>query len=308
MNETLIKYLAGLLDADGSLSFSFASDENRPGRFFVRLSLRLTASDVVDLKGFVNSLPELTGMGTTSRYGNNDKFCVWAVSKRADLEMLIPRLTKHMVIKARHWQWLLGQWRELRQDSNTVTTEQREALTAASKESRKTRVGPLKPKNHPTWAWLAGYLDGDGWYAYRRNYDKTRGYWQYSISVGAAAHDDDASVLDFLQRSFGGIIREHSKESTHLKVWYRSLGYQNRSFALRFLPHLAKHSRLKRHKIDAIIHHHQQRLTVPGVDRTYCEIDGCGKPSVGHKMCRLHYVRWYRHGDPRYVSDSLKRQ
>lgn len=308
MNETLIKYLAGLLDADGSLSFNFKIDQNRQGRFFVGLSLRLTSSDAVDLKGFVNSLPEMTAMGSASRSGKNKQFCTWDVSKRSDVEMLVPRLTKHMVIKAQHWNWLLEQWRELRKDGNTVSIEQREALAAASKESRKTRVGPLKPKNHPTWAWLAGYLDGDGWYVYRREYAKTIGYWQYAMSVGAVAHISDASVLEFLQKSFGGVIRDHSKGNPNLKTWYRSLGYQNRSFALGFLPNLAKHSRLKRHKIDAIIHHHQQRLSVPGADRNYCQIDDCGKPAVGHKMCRLHYVRWYRNGDPRRVSDSLKRQ
>lgn len=261
VNETLIKYLAGLLDADGSLTFTFKAWEDI---HYVGLTLNLTSSDAIDKAGFVPGLPALTGMGGVYRYGKNKQFISWMISKRADLEMLLPRLIKHMVIKAKHWEWMLGVWRDWRGDE--LSDEQKEGLQAASKESRKKRTGPLRPKNHPTWAWLAGYLDGDGWYCYRSgNYTsyKDRSYRQWSISVGAVAHINDVAVLEFLQKSFGGVVRDHG-QSEGCKVWYRGLGYQNRSFALRFLPHLAKHSRLKRHKIDAIIHHHQQRLSVPG--------------------------------------------
>jgi hypothetical protein len=290
VNESLIKYLAGLLDADGSLSFSFKEDKvNRPGQHFISLALRLASSSAVDTKGFIPSLTDLTQMGYISVY--KEKFVTWVVSKRADIEMLLPRVIKHMVIKAQHWQWLLETWRNLRADGATVSDDQRNALALASKESRRTRVGPLKPKNHPTWAWLAGYLDGDGWYSYRRHRNGPGMSWH--LRVGAVAHVNDVSVLEFIQRSFGGIIADHNPDGSN-KVWNRSIGHRNRSFALSFLPNLAKHSRLKRHKIDAIIHHHQQRLSVPGTKRTFCQVDNCGLPSHGHGMCKLHYVRDYR--------------
>lgn len=262
MNESLVKYLAGLLDADGSLSFTFKHDQNREGRYFVGLALRLSSSKAVDLHGFVDSLPELTGMGVVT-YEREGQFKNWVVSRRADLEMLLPRLIKHMVIKARHWQWMLDMWRAARVEGKTCSLQEREALSAASKESRRLNRGPIRPKNHPTWAWLAGYLDGDGCYAYRR----TRcgpDYWQWTINVSAVAHINDIGVLEFLQQSFGGQIFDQG-QSDNVKIWRRALGYNNRDFALRFLPHLAKHSRLKREKIDAMIHHHRQRLSVPGV-------------------------------------------
>lgn len=258
MNETLVKYLAGLLDADGSLSFSFKEDTNRPGTFFVGLRISLAASNTVDKEGFVLSLTEQTGMGTTHIY--KDQFMAWVVQKRADLEMLLPRLIKHMVIKAQHWQWLLETWRELRVNSKTVSLMQCNNLKAASKHSRATKAGPLKPKNAPSWAWLAGYLDGDGWYSYRKHH----GSWH--IRTGAVAHINDVCVLQFLHKAFGGHIRNHNQDGSN-QVWERSLGYQNRDFALSFLPKIAKHSRLKKHKILQIIHHHQQRLSVPGPKR-----------------------------------------
>ena len=303
MNESLVKYLAGLLDADGSLSFSFKHDQNRVGRYFLGLRLGLTASDAVDHDRFVESLPQITGLGSMSRCGDKQQFAVWSISKRADLEMLLPRVIKHMVIKAKHWQWLFEIWRSVRAENKTCSVTERVALTEASKESRRLRTGPLKPKNHPTWAWLAGYLDGDGWYVYRSGgYKNANGktYRQWSMGVGAVAHVNDAEVLGFLQNAFGGNVRDHG-QSPNVKCWHRSLGYQNRSFALRFLPNVAKHSRLKRKKIDAIIHHHRQRLSVPGTEKRYCEIEGCKNPRHGSGLCSLHYQRQRRIG----VSDSL---
>jgi hypothetical protein len=259
MNETLIKYLAGLLDADGSLSFSFKADPNRPGVNFVGLNLKLDSSVAVDLRDFVDSLPALTGMGTYYRSGPKSQFKSWLVSKRAELEMILPRIIKHMVIKGKHWDWLLQMWRDLRADSKTVSDAQRDELKEASKTSRRSNVGPLKPKNHPTWAWVAGYLDGDGTYSYRLN----PGTNSWVINVSAVAHINDIHVLEFLQNAFGGYIYPQG-QSEDVKVWRRPMGYQNRSFALSFLPNLTKHARLKRHKIEAIIHHHRQRLSVQG--------------------------------------------
>lgn len=261
MNESLVKYLAGLLDADGSLSFSFKHDQNREGRYFVGLVLSLASSDAVDKNGFMDSLPRISGMGSVSRYGEFQQFSAWKVSKRADLEILLPRLIKHMVIKARHWQWLLEMWREVRANDLTCSREARELLTQASKESRRNNRGPIKPKNHPTWAWLAGYLDGDGTYHYRSGV--YNGYRQWTMNVSAVAHVNDIGVLEFLCKSFGGRIQGQG-QSENVKVWMRSLGHQNKDFALGFLPNLAKHSRLKRHKIDAMIHHHRQRLSFRG--------------------------------------------
>ena len=255
MNESLVKYLAGLLDADGSLSFNFKRDQNREDRHFAGLTLKLAASDAVDRRGFVDSLPSQTGFGSVYREGRNDQFKNWIVTKRADLEMLLPRLIKHMVIKARHWEWMLNEWRNLRRTS--VSTDEMDALKAASKGSRLERVGPVKPKNHPTWAWVAGYIDGDG--TYYRHFDKNQNYW--SIHVSAVAHINDRVGLDLLAKAFGGHFHPQG-QCPDVIIWRRNLGARDADFALGFLPNVVKHSRLKRHKIDGIIHHHRQRLNL----------------------------------------------
>lgn len=260
MNESLVKYLAGLLDADGSLAFTYRRDHIRHDYFCLGLKLYLGSSEKVDRHGFVRSLPHLTGMGAV--YPQTTPNCVmWKVGHRNHLEMLLPRLVKHMVIKARHWQWMLEVWREVRArgyGNQSLTTDQKDVLAEAYRQSRRNNVGPLKPKNYPSWAWVAGYLDGDGWYMHRKPSAK-----RYGMHVGACSHITDASALEFLQKAFGGKIKPHS-QSENVMIWERSLSNANRSFALRFLPKVAKHSRLKRHKIDLMIHHHQQRLSVQG--------------------------------------------
>jgi hypothetical protein len=253
MNESLVKYLSGLIDADGSLSLTFK--KYKDDIYHIGLSLQLASSDAVDRHGFIESLPEQTGMGKVYRYGKDKQFKTWKVHKRAELEMLLPRLIKHMVIKASHFDRLLYFWRTWRgANVSQIMCEEHKRFSQHSRS----HSGPLKPKNHPTWAWLAGYLDGDGWYRYK--YQKPpHNYWQ--MSVGAVAHVNDMHVLEFIQQSFGGHIRNQG-QSDNVFVWKRNLGAKDASFALSFLRKVVRHSKLKKHKIEQMIHHHQQRLSV----------------------------------------------
>ena len=251
MNESLVKYLAGLLDADGSLSFE--SHTGADGRVRISLKLHLVAAESIDRHGFVASLPKLTGFGNVSL----GKYNQWSVGHRAQLEMLLPRVIKHMVIKAKHWQWLLDFWREWRSQEKgqkSLSIKEWEELRETCRASRRNNVGPLKPKNYPTWAWLAGYLDGDGCYSFRTSKNK-------NMRVSATAHKDDASVLEFIANSFGGTIKPNSRTDRVL-VWWRGLGPAHSQFALNFASKLVKHSRLKKHKLEQLIHFHRQRLNI----------------------------------------------
>ena len=112
--ETEIKYLAGLLDADGSLSFKFC--ETPTGATYLYLVLGLTASEKIDRHGYITSLGERAGrvckiVYDKETYSDANK---WNVQSRADLNQLLPRLLKHMVIKARHWQFLFDTFTQLK--------------------------------------------------------------------------------------------------------------------------------------------------------------------------------------------------
>lgn len=239
MNESEVKYLSGLFDADGSISFLFRKHNDVS---YLSLCLQIAQKDKPLLESF--------GIGniTTSSHG----YSALRVTTRNELEKLIPRLAKHSIIKGKHLVRMLDKYREYR--SKSLTDTEVEQLRTYAKVSRKD-PGPVKAKNYPTWAWLAGYLDGDGWYRMRE--DKAQNYM--SMSVGAVAHPDDAEhSLKLIQKQFKGSIRPHGQSNA--LVWNRNLGVSDSSFALEFLRKLVRHARLKKHKIEQMIHHHSQRL------------------------------------------------
>lgn len=246
MTETEVKYLAGLLDADGSIGFEFTN--NRP-----YLAIKLTAADSIDTKQYVYTLPERTGYGTVckkDRPGTTwSTVTVWTVSKRKHLEMLIPRLAKHMVIKGKHFDRMLRKWLEFRgQTLSNIDIEQLKQYCRASRRDS----GALKAKNHPTWAWVAGYLDGDGSFIFK----KPPSQRFPKLVVRATAHINDRVGLDLLHKAFGGHIYNRGKNGKHILDWVHPLGKNNKSFAIKFLSKVVKHSRLKKHKIEQMIAYH----------------------------------------------------
>lgn len=246
-DETEIKYLSGLLDADGCLSFKFCKSSS--GKTFLYLVMALTASEKIDQHGYLLSLGDKLGSCCKITY---DKATFtdatqWMVQSREELNVLIPRLLKHMVIKAKHWQWLFDTYTQYKGEDVTGLED---LLKEQSELSRK-NVGPLKAKNHPTWAWVAGYLDGDGCYTLSKK----------AVHVGCISHVNDVVGLQLLHKAFAGSIYDPRGDNTQL--WRRGLGKQNADFAVSFLKKMVKHSHLKKHKIEQILafHNQSQRLT-----------------------------------------------
>lgn len=246
-DETEIKYLAGLLDADGTLSFKFSPSSS--GKTFLYLVLAISASEKIDRHGYIQSLGERMGTCCKVVY-DKETFTdanKWNVQSRSELNQLLPRLLKHMVIKAKHWNRLFEKYNEYRgQDVSAVIEE----LKEFSETSRKD-VGPLKPKKHPTWAWVSGYLDGDGCYTMTN---------KNILHVGCIAHIDDTVGLELLHKAFGGTIYDPQPDNTRL--WRRGLGRSNSDFAKHFLNKVVRHTRLKKWKVEQMIafHNQSQRL------------------------------------------------
>lgn len=253
-NESEIKYLAGLLDADGSLSFKFAKYKESCK---LHLSLSLDASLAIDKHGYLRSLAERAGgLYIAKRDLSEHLQQKWIVGKASELNQLLPRIIKHMVIKGKHWNWLYNTY--LENIKQNISLEKEKALKEQSALSRASS-GPLKPKKHPTWAWVSGYLDGDGHYSkrYDKNPQKTT-----LMRITLTSHEDDYFGVNLLQKAFGGTIN-HSKHHSWL-IWHRNLGVTDHSFALAFLRKMHAHSRLKKHKIEEMLQFHNihlQRLT-----------------------------------------------
>lgn len=266
MNEATIKYLSGLIDSDGSISFSFGSGGKLKDRHFLGLVVGIATSNVVDKHGFIASLPEKYGFGCITRQGKSGylplneeekPYLQWRIKSRSDLEMLVPRFVKHMFVKGKHLQRMFDKWKELR--GIALSEEECDALREFSKKSRYD-PGPLKPKNRPSWGWIAGYLDGNG--VYSMGEYKVRGKPYPQLKVRASCHANDADILVIMQQALGGSVLD-AKRGHQCKIWSRNLGPSERAFALHFLSKVVQHARFKRHKIEQMLsfHAHPQRLS-----------------------------------------------
>lgn len=248
MNETDVKYLAGMLDADGSISFNFIRNK------YLSLRVVVVSTESTDFKGrMIKSLPFGVIVKTTP---NNTKWALrrdWVLTKSADLEKVLPRVTKHMVTKGKHFKRVYDTWREYK--GRALTEKEIEFLRKFIKESRK-YSGPVKAKKHPTWAWVAGILDGDG--CYFNKYYPNKSYRMMQVTL--THHKDDRVSLDLMKKAFGGRIVAKSGNPKVL-IWIRNLGFSETTFSLKFLRRVLRYSRCKRHKIEKIIHMHSQRLS-----------------------------------------------
>lgn len=239
-SETEKKYLAGLLDADGSLSYTHNNG-------YLHLVFSLSMSESIDRNGtYAKYLESKVGkLYTRKRDDNWATQNEWTVRKRSDLEHLLPHITKHMVIKGRKWQHMLEVFREYK--ATPVTHEE---FLLLRKEANALR-GPIAAKKHPTWGWVAGYIDGDGWYL-KRIRPK-----QIEQHVGVVSHIDHPEGLELLHKAFGGILKE---DRGHLR-WIKNLGPRDKKFTTSFLKKMVNHSHLKVWKIEQLLSTYSQRLS-----------------------------------------------
>jgi intein/homing endonuclease len=232
-SETEKKYFAGLFDADACLVL-----QNNNG--YASLTLCIELSESIDKDGrLIKYLSSKVGRSySRDRKETWAKQNSWIVSKRNDLEITLPHIIKHMVVKGKKWQYLLNKFRELKavkitqEDINNIRIEADKLL------------GPVSHKNHPTWAWTAGYLDGDGWYLKRVRHN------QIEMHVGAVSHIDHIEGLELLYKAFGGVL----KDDRGHKRWIRNLGPRDKSFAINFLRKMVQHSKMKKWKHRSCLH------------------------------------------------------
>ena len=239
-SETEKKYLAGLLDADGSLVYCHNNG-------YLSLTMELSMSESIDKGGkYANYLGSKVGKLYTRKRDNNwATQNEWVVRKRGDLEKLIPHIAKHMVLKGNKWQHMLETSRAMK----ATKLNKQEFLEL--RERANSLRGPISAKKHPTWAWTAGYIDGDGWYLKR-----TRPR-QIEQHVGAVSHMEHPEGLELLHKAFGGVLKE---DRGHLR-WIKNLGPRDKKFTISFLKKMVNHSHLKKWKIEQLLSTYSQRLS-----------------------------------------------
>lgn len=243
MNETDIKYLAGLLDADGSFFYNFSY-----GHAYLTLSLDLSTGVDRDCEytEWLSKQLGVTYYKTKRELNAEGVFSLKIiVSKRSTIEMIVPRILKYLTIKGRHLNRLFNTWKEV--SGKKLTDIEILELKQFCIESRKD-VGPVKEKSWLPKAYVAGFIDGDGCYMMKKS--------SGTYNVNTVSHQQDRVVADLLLKQYGGKI--YLQENW--VRWRHPLGRTNKQFAIKFLRDMHKHSRLKQHKIEQFLHYHSQRL------------------------------------------------
>lgn len=243
-NETLNKYLAGFIDADGTLAFHF--NKTVDGYFRIGLQFGITQIDNRG-RGFklLEFLKESYGVGSLSDVPSK-KQKYWKVANKDELEKFLPHVIKHMVIKGKHFQRMLEKRRDLA--GVNLSQEQVDALRQFAKASRKD-TGATRYKKNASPAWLAGYIDGDG---YLRHSDKE--HW-LKIHVQTS----DVVAVELIQNTYGGKIYPTTKEN--IKEFRLNFGASFYGTANKVLKAIIPHLRIKRHDAEMILHWHKQRLS-----------------------------------------------
>lgn len=244
MKETDIKYLAGLLDADGSMFFNYTDN-----RVYLTIALDLSTGIDKDMKytnWLCNEL-DITPHISKRELNAKDSFSIKiTISKRTTLEKLVPRILKYLVIKGKHLDRLFSKYKELRGSklSDNEITELKEFVVLSRKD-----VGPIREKSWLPKAYVSGFIDGDGCYHMKKS--------SGTYNVSTVSHINDRIVADLLYKQYGGRI--HYQEDWIR--WIHPLGKQSKDFAIPFLRDMHRHSRLKKWKIEQFLNYHLQRLT-----------------------------------------------
>ncbi len=242
-SEQMNKWTAGFLDSDGCISLHVKEHSNGRYGVYIQVSIAQTDTEILHL---------------LHQYYNTGGVCSnsWHMSGK-DARKFLNLIGKHLLIKAKHMDNLLWLVDEL----DGVSIEDTEDVREFSKCSRLNSKWRKEPKHVP-YAWLAGYLDGDGHYRARIN--RIRKHFDCTISVtnelklfvGCAPWD--SYILDKLHHDHGGSIRMR-KDNCYF--WQLALGKNSRSKALPFLRKLRKYTCLPRkaEAIDRMITFHTTR-------------------------------------------------
>lgn len=217
MNE---KYMAGFLDADGSV--------------MVRARIGACPDLCISVAQKVDGLPILEyaqqQFGGHIRYrhdGAHAELCMRSAAARKCVE----RLKKYMVLKRHHAERML----ELVDRKVVLHTE--EEVQAVREEVKLIRsYGADRIPNFPARKWLAGYFDGDGSFSVK--ICKKTGYAYPTATILAAKNYTVGIVL--LQQAFGGRICAIGENA----LWQLQLSQPSK--AKEFLGYFQQHLHLKR--------------------------------------------------------------
>lgn len=215
MNE---KYIAGLLDADGTVSLHFNKRDD--GTF------RAAACVKIALAGDLKYLSEEFDLNWREEPRGRFKDIqeIYAYGDRA--LTFLNRIKKHLRIKRHLADWVLS--------NHGTVVDNPKSLKKELQHIRKISADNDDGR-YPSRAWLAGYFDGDGCIAFHNR----RGECWLQITGWAY----DKKILDTLAYHMGGKVYKHSGESYQWKKYLGRRGSET-------IDYFKKHVVVRRHQVD----------------------------------------------------------
>lgn len=257
MNDNFIEYIAGLFDADGYVSLVLNNRKNECGN--ILMSVGIVASDSVDHNHLaLHKIKSITGVGniTFRKSNSNTDHLIgeWKVTKNSELKYLVPKLIDSCIIKSSHLQRIFSLYKSI--VGKKISSSDMDHIREFSNDSR-LNAGSLKYIDTPSYPWISGYLDGDGYFVNNEFKQKIKNviYNGRQLYVGVECHINDRCGIDLLNKSFGGIVKIR-KTAPHLIIWQRNLGSREPDFACNFLSNILPFSLIKQDKIKNIINFH----------------------------------------------------
>ena len=258
-SEQLNKYVAGLIDTDGSISlFFYKTRTTGKQRLSVVLDITQSARNDPDFE-CLRALRDFYNLGSVSfsipEGDQRTSVCHWILRDK-DAKILFNRLGKHLRLKGTHFDnmvWISNEHNDIEDIPEKVIEELKEF-----RECSRNNTSYLKMPKHLSWAYVAGVIAGDG--CIRLSQREGINYIEARLKITQS--DREEKFLNLFKRDFKGNIY-------HINSWIdweRNLGLRDSSFAVPFLKNIRKyivHER-KYHLINDILDlhesHRQQRL------------------------------------------------
>jgi len=216
------KYVAGLIDSDGSIHFSSINDNWKPTLVITICQKQSQSTVLYDMK-------ELFGGRIYVKVVKESSYIYYTLIGKA-AKALLSRVVKYMVIKRTYSLWCL--------EMTTLPVKNKDEFRDRVKEARKTQSLPLP--NFPTRKWLAGYFDGDGCISVSK-VNPTTGNAHLVVTI--AAHNDDLAGLSIIHKNFGGYL--YPIANGRCTQWRLTEIHQIEKFIEYFCKHsIIKHTQL----------------------------------------------------------------
>ena len=240
-NESINKYTAGLLDADGNIHLTVTDSQTSSNIRSVRVQFTGERKDKV-VETLLN-LHDHYQMGRMEYPNTRTNIVNWTLNGQEAINFLTV-IKKHLVIKGQHAERTINLWYRLKDRTSTV-----KALARWRRLSRDS-TGPIHHKKHLTWAWLAGYIDGDG----HISIPKKRIEFQSNLR--------DIAAYELIQHSLGRPYRINYKPSIQQDIIRIDLSFtkEHTAFMKGTGVKILRHLRMKRWALEQVFAAHNKQL------------------------------------------------